>query len=153
MRACVRVLACARIKNGGQQRCMTMSMICAFVIVSILQDLSLSGLCENNLFWPLLYRGVVTRTGMSITCTCVHPFRERNVQCMYRVSVSRAVKPLVEDARPPDYFSQKACHACFKCGLLYACMVLWVFRTVHCSILLCWTKQNIPSEILHVYNV
>ena len=25
-----------------------------------------------------------------------------------RVSVSRAVKPLVEDARPPDYFSQKA---------------------------------------------
>lgn len=25
----------------------------------------------------------------------------------HRVSVSRAVKPLVEDARPPDYFSQK----------------------------------------------
>lgn len=28
---------------------------------------------------------------------------------IYRVSVSRAVKPLVEDVRPPDYFSQKAC--------------------------------------------
>ena len=24
--------------------------------------------------------------------------------------MSRAVKPLVEDARPPDYFSQKACN-------------------------------------------
>jgi bromodomain-containing protein 8 len=33
------------------------------------------------------------------------------------VSVSRAVKPLVEDARPPDYFSQK------NCALQYSAML------------------------------
>ena len=34
-----------------------------------------------------------------------------------RVSVSRAIKPLVEDVRPTDYFSQK------NCALQYSAML------------------------------
>ena len=36
---------------------------------------------------------------------------------MVRVSVSRAVKPLVDDVRPADYFSQK------NCALQYSAML------------------------------
>lgn len=35
-----------------------------------------------------------------------------HITVLPRVSVSRAVKPLVEDARPPDYFSQKVHTVC-----------------------------------------
>ena len=40
--------------------------------------------------------------------TCV----SNDITVLPRVSVSRAVKPLVEDARPPDYFSQKVHTVC-----------------------------------------
>ena len=65
----------------------------------------------------------------------------------FRVSVSRAVKPLVEDARPPDYFSQKACNyivyatspseSSVLMGEVHVCTLYCAApcRTAHCSIL------------------